>query len=148
MTDVSYPANFVPVPPSLVKITVGFFAVFGGPLAWFVELCGGFALASEPCVVDGMHLAEPLANAQWTAPAMMVLMAASLLVALASFAVARQAFKRAEKSAPGMQHRESSDAALSRSRFLAEWGMLLAGVFALAVAMTAIGFMMLPRCAG
>jgi hypothetical protein len=127
---------------------VGLFAVFGGPLAWFAQLYGGFALASQPCVVDGMHMTEPLADAQWTGPAMIVLISASLLVALGSFAVAWQSFNRAQTTAPGMQQRDPSDAGLGRSRFLAVWGMLLAGVFTLATAMSAIGFFMLPRCAG
>jgi hypothetical protein len=131
----------------MVKITVGFFAVFGGPLAWFAQLYGGFALASQPCVVDGMHMTEPLANAQWTGPAMIVLMVASLLVAIGSFAVAWQSFNRAHTTAPGAQQHDSGDAGPGRSRFLAGWGMLLAGVFALATAMSAIGFFMLPRCA-
>ena len=148
MTDVSYPLSPAPAPPSLVKITVGLFAVFGGPLAWFAQLYGGFALASQPCVVDGTHMTEPLANAQWTGPAMIVLVVASFLVALGSFAVARQSFNRAQTTAPGMQQRDSSDAGLGRARFLAEWGMLLASVFALATAMSAIGFLTLPRCAG
>jgi hypothetical protein len=137
-----------PVPPSLIKITVGSFTVFGGPLAWFAQLYGGFALASQPCVVDGVHMTEPLANARWTGPAMILLLVASLLVALCSFAVAWQSFNRAQATAPGMRRRDSSDVGVGRSRFLAVWGMLLASVFALATAMSAIGFFMLPRCAG
>jgi hypothetical protein len=138
MTAVAYPTPPRPAPPSLVSFALGLFSVFGGPVAWYVQLCGGFALATQSCVVDGVHAAEPLTHMQWAGPAMTGLMAVSFLVSLGSFGVAWQGFKRAETRTPG----------LGRSRFMAIWGMLLASVFALATAMTAVGFWMIPRCTG
>jgi hypothetical protein len=41
-----------------VKLHETFFALFGGPIAWFLQLCAGFALSSEPCFVDGMRSSE------------------------------------------------------------------------------------------
>jgi hypothetical protein len=147
MMDLSPPSAIQPASPGLMKVAVGLFSVFGGPLAWFVQLCGGFALATQPCVVAGVHAAEPATRLQWTGSAMSVLMGVSLLAALASFALARRSFERTQT---GLRRTEGNpeDTARGRSRFLALWGMQLAGVFALGIAMTAVGFWMLPRCAG
>jgi hypothetical protein len=40
------------------------------------------------------------------------------------------------------------EAGAARTRFLALWGALLGGGFALATAITGVAFVTLPRCAG
>jgi hypothetical protein len=46
-----------------------FFALFGGPLAWFLQLNAGFALASQPCFQNGERTGMPHLAADWTGPA-------------------------------------------------------------------------------
>jgi len=130
-----------------VGLHESFFALFGGPTAWFIQLCGGYALASQPCFVNGMRTAEPSASLHWTWPAMVILMAAAVAVALVSLAISWQAFKRTKQEASGdEQHLMETGA--GRTRFLSLWGIVLSGGFAVATAITAVAFTTLPRCAG
>jgi hypothetical protein len=118
--------------PAPDKLRGSFFGLFGGPLAWFVQLCCGFALASQPCFRGGNRVAAPPPALQWTWPAMILLMAAAVAIALLSLLVSWRTFTRST----------------GRTRFLALWGILLGGSFALAAAFTAVAFLTLPRCAG
>jgi len=137
MTDVSHPAMQGPASPSAGEVAIGFFRLFGAPTAWFVELCGGFALATQACVIDGVPRMAP-ASLQWTGTAMALLMGIAVLIALSAALLAWRALRRAQPGGHGDE----------RAGFLALWGVLLGGVFALATAMTAVGFLILPRCAG
>jgi hypothetical protein len=145
MTHVSYPTTLASASPNWVKPLL--FCLFGGPAAWFFELCGGFALATQPCVLNVAQGTDPKIGLQWTGTAMAILIGIAVLIALSSFVMAWQALKRAQIEAPGNEQ-GSMDAGAGRARFLALWGMLLGSVFALATAMTAVGFLILPRCTG
>ncbi len=130
-----------------VQLHESFFALFGGPVAWFVQLCGGYALATQPCFVDGVRAIAPAANRNWTWPAMIVLMVAAVLVSLLALLVSWRAFQRTREEVHGdEQHLMETGA--GRTRFLALWGIVLGSGFAIANAFTAVGFMTLPRCAG
>jgi hypothetical protein len=130
-----------------VKLHESFYALFGGPIAWFLQLCGGYALASQPCFIEGTRAAAPLVSASWTWPAMIALMVTAVLVSLIALFVSWRAFTRTRNEAQGDQHHLMETGA-GRTRFLALWGMVLGSGFAIATAFTAVGFMTLPRCAG
>jgi hypothetical protein len=130
-----------------VKLGEIFFGVMGGPLAWFLQLCAGYALASTPCFRDGVRVAEPLPVLQWTGPAMIAAMLGGVVVALLALAVSWRAFQRTRQEAGGGSG-HLLEMGAGRTRFLALWGVLLGGAFAAASAMTAIAFILLPRCAG
>ncbi len=147
MINDSQPAAHQTASLRFVDSMVALFCLFGAPSAWFVALCGGFALATQPCVVDGVPRMEPEAGLQWTGSVMVVLWVIALLIALVSGLMAWRAFTRGNRE-PQSHERDCMNAAAERARFLALWGMLLGGVFALATAMTALGFLILPRCGG
>lgn len=122
-----------------------FFRLFGGPLAWYLQLCAGYALASQPCFRNGHRVVLPLPAFEWTWPAMILAMIAAVAVALLSLLVSWRTLRRTWAEASG----ESTQLiAVGRTKFLALWGVLLGGAFALAAAITAVAFIMLPRCAG
>jgi hypothetical protein len=123
------------------------FGLIGGPMAWFLQLCAGYALASGPCFADGERHAAPSAAYAWTWPAMVALMGVGVAVALAALWVSWRAFARTRDEAGG-DHHHLMEVGAGRTRFLALWGMLLGAGFALATAVTAVAFAMLPRCAG
>jgi cytochrome bd-type quinol oxidase subunit 1 len=108
------------------------FSLFGGPLAWFVQLCAGYALATWPCFPEAQRTLAPVAGYAWSLPAMVALLIAGVLVALAAFGVSWRAYARTRDEA----------------RFLALWGMLLGAGFAAATSLTAIAFLLVPRCNG
>lgn len=119
------------------------FGVIAGPLAWFTEVCAGYALTSGSCV-PGMH--QPLAGTGWTWPALIALLIVCVLVALAAFAVSYRGYARTrEESAGDLEH--LLEVGGGRTRFLALWGVLLGAGFALVTALTAIAIGLLPRCA-
>jgi predicted histidine transporter YuiF (NhaC family) len=121
--------------------------VLGGPLAWYLQLCSGYALASQPCFRDGLRMAAPLRTAQWTWPAMILIMIAAMVVALLALLVSWRTFQRTRTEASG-DAAHLSEVGSGRTRYLALWGVLLGAAFALATAISAVAFMTLPRCAG
>ena len=135
--------------PHADRVNLGemFFGVLGGPLAWFIQLCAGYALASAPCFRDGIRVSAPLPVLQWTRPAMVIAMLASMAIALLALGVSWRAFRRTQQEA-GDGSVQLLEMGTGRTRFLALWGVLLGGAFAIATAMTAVAFILLPRCAG
>jgi hypothetical protein len=138
-----YPAPYA----DRVKTHESFFGLFGGPLAWFVQLCAGYSMASEACFHDGSRALAPSPGQQWTWPAMTLVAAAAVLIALLSLLVSWRAFKRTRKEAQG-DSRHLAEVGSGRTRFLSLWGMILGAGFAVAAALTFIAFFTLPRCAG
>jgi hypothetical protein len=123
------------------------FALLGGPLAWYLQLCAGYALASQPCFHGGLRVTAPLRAAPWTRSAMILVMLAAVTVALLALFISWRAYRRAQsESAGGAVH--LSEMGSGRTRFLALWGMVLGASFAVATAMSAVAFITLPRCAG
>ena len=114
-----------------------FFALFAGPLAWYLQLCAGFALSRWSCVSPAFSLA-------W--PAMVAAMFAGASIALLSLLVSWRILARTRAEAGGGQQ-HSMQASTGRTRFLALWGVLLGGGFAFATLMTGVAFIVLPRCA-
>jgi hypothetical protein len=129
------------------KLHESFFGLFGGPIAWFLQFCAGYALASEPCFRAGERLATPVPALQWTLLAMLLSMAAGIAVALLSLIVSWRGYRRTNDEASG-ETANLVEAGVGRTRFLSLWGMLLGSAFALATTMTGVAFLTLPRCAG
>lgn len=130
-----------------VKLHESFFGLWGGPIAWLLQSSAGYVLASEPCFRDGIRTMAPPRALDWTWPAMIGVTTAAIVVALLSLWVSWRAFKRTEREVSG-DTRDPMHAGSGRTRFLALWGMLLGGLFAVAAAMTYVAFLTLPRCAG
>ncbi len=135
--------------PHASRISLGesFFALFGGPLAWLVQLSCGYALASQPCFREGSRAIAPPAALLWTTPAMMGLTAIAVAVSLAAFALSKRAFNRTRDETQG-GGRRLMEVGVGRTRFLALWGMVLGAGFAVAAAITAVALIAVPRCAG
>jgi hypothetical protein len=123
------------------------FGLLGGPLAWFVQLCAGYIMASWPCFPLEQHRIVPQSGYTWTGEAIVVVSIAAIVVALAAFVVSRRTFNRTRDESRG-GHQGLLEVGSGRTRFLALWGMVLGAGFAIATAMTTIAFFVLPRCAG
>jgi hypothetical protein len=123
------------------------FGILGGPLAWFLQMCAGYALASWPCFPKNHRMVAPLPDYDWTFPAMIIGLLVGVAIALAAFFVSWSLFRRA-RSTSGGSHSIEIENRTHRTRFLALWGMLLGAGFALTTIMTAVAFAVLPRCAG
>jgi hypothetical protein len=130
-----------------MRLHESFFALFGGPLAWFAQLNVGFALASQPCFFNGERSAVPHLQTDWTWPSMIGLMIIACVIALLSTLISWRAYVSTDDEAAD-DHRRAIEAGNRRTRFLALWGIFLGAGSALATASTAVAFFVLPRCAG
>ncbi len=135
--------------PHAEKVALGesFFALFGGPSAWLLQLCGGFALASQPCFLDGERRWLPRLGTQWTWSVLLALMSIAVIVALCALLISWRAYRRTRFEQPG-DHHQVMEVGAGRTRFLALWGIVLASGSVVATATTALAFIFLVRCSG
>ena len=120
------------------------FALWAGPVAWFIQFCAGYWLASWPCFPHDHRLAAPLATASWSMGWMVALLILGVLLALAAAHLSWRSFvaTRAELRA------EAACTWIGRSYFFALWGLVWNLGFAAATLITAVGYIALPRCGG
>jgi len=123
------------------------FGLLGGPAAWFMQLCAGFALSSWPCFPGDQRLVAPALAWAWTRPATAVIALLAFAVALAAMTISGRLLRDASSERFGGS---AAPAGMStgRTRFLALWGTVAGGAFAVAITFTGIAFFTLPRCAG
>ena len=139
-----------PPPREPVEACRDLFRLFGGPLAWFVQLCAGYALASEPCF-QRRRTASPLPAAlRWTRSAMVVALDRRHCDCARSLCcVSWRAIDARDDETAGRCIATLLEAGAAAPAFLRLWGMIL-GLRLRIVdrALTAVAFMVLPRCAG
>ena len=126
---------------------MGAFLLFTGPLAWFAQLCIGFALLSWPCYPYDLRLSLPLDSYGWTQGVALLLLLACAVLAAASGLVSWRMLHRVDDETQG-DKQELADVGEGRTRFTALWGMILGVGFTLATLTTLAGFALVPRCAG
>jgi hypothetical protein len=137
-----------PIPPVLpIPRSQIFFLLFGGPLAWFLQLNAGFALATQPCFLDSQRFPAPRSSLVWSWPAMIGILIAALAIALLSTVAAWRAYQRTKAESSG-DHLHLMEIGAGRNRFLALWGICFGAGSAVVIIMTLVAFFVLPRCAG
>jgi len=145
MTRDPYAADRQP-PPRAERLSslTAFFIVFGGPIAWFIQLCAGEMLTSWPCFPSMDRLPEPIAGYHWTRAAAVIVLVLCAIVAIAAGLVALSTYRRVSDA----ERRRPEDPAWGRTCFLALWGTMTGIGFAIATLATLVAFFWLPRCAG
>jgi len=121
------------------------FGLWGGPVAWFIQLCAGYGLASWPCFPNDHRLVAP--RISWSMDLMDALLIVGVLIALAAAYVSSQTLVAARAEMRAVAGTGAS-AAAGRKCFLALWGIVWGVGFAVATAFTAVAFIALPRCGG
>ncbi len=122
------------------------FGLAGGPLAWAVELNVGYGLASWPCFPGDHRMQLPLYGYGWSWPALVAILFAATFVALLALWVSWRSFQKS--SAEPQRQDGHLDPGTGRARFLALWGVVFSGGFALASLATGVAYLALPRCGG
>ena len=122
------------------------FGLAGGPIAWAVELNVGYGLASWPCFPGERRLQLPLYGYDWSWPAMVAILFAATFVSLLALWVAWRGFQKSHAEAPRPDGHV--DTGTGRTRFLALWGIVFSGGFALASLATGVAYLTMPRCGG
>lgn len=121
------------------------FGLLGGPAAWYLQLCAGYILASGPCFPHDTRRPLPLDGFDWTWPALVAILVCGVLVALAACLVSWRLLSQTQHASPDRQPLEAD---IRRTHFLALWGMVYGAGFAVATLITAVAYIVLPRCAG
>jgi hypothetical protein len=129
------------------------FGLAGGPMAWAVELNVGYGLASWPCFPGDHRMLQPLYGYGWSWPAMIAILFAATFIALVALWVSWRSFqKTSPMGLPGRADPQRQDGHLDtgtgRTRFLALWGLVFSGGFALAALATGVAYLTVPRCGG
>lgn len=124
-----------------------FFMLFGGPVAWFVQLCGSVWLLGWPCFPMTERYMRPMPHFGWTRPVAIVLLILAMLVALAAGLVSLAKLREVQDEKEG-SHSDLIEIGHGRTRFTAMWGVILGFAFAIAILLTVIPFLTVSRCAG
>ncbi len=121
------------------------FGLWGGPVAWFIQVCAGYTLSSWPCYpLDTPRLGPP-SGYGWTWGAVIGISIAAFVVALLSLQVSRAAYRRS--ATIGIPPRSPVELRMQRACFLALWGVVFSAGSAVVIAFTTIALSLLPRCA-
>ena len=144
------PANSLTQRPGPYRGPVSFaelaFGLAGGPIAWAVEFNVGYGLASWPCFPGDHRMQLPLYGYGWSFPAMVAILFAATFIALVALWVSWRNFQKT-RAEPQRQDGHL-DTGTGRTRFLALWGVVFSGGFALASLATGVAYLTVPRCGG
>lgn len=119
------------------------FGLFGAPAAWSIQLLVNYPLAAHSCYPKGVPLNEPTFGGLWTA-----LIAVNLLMMLTTLAAGAAAiviWRNARDRSSG-SHDPVLESGVERVRYMAYAGMLVSGLFLLAVLMSALPLFIVPVC--
>jgi hypothetical protein len=114
------------------------FGVFAAPFAWAVQLAASFALAATSCFTSGVARTGGRVTGASHA-ALVVIAIACFAVAVVGLVVVMR-----ERSGP----RDASPRHASRSRALAEVGVLSSGLFLAAIGYSLVMLALAPHCPG
>lgn len=137
-----------PVSPRRTALSaVIVFALIAGPLAWFAQVCVGYALSTWPCYPNDRPMVAPLSGYEWTSLTLKLLHVIVIALALVAFIAGWISLRRTRAEAGG-DELHLMEVGNGRTRFLALWGMLLGAAFTVTSVLTAFSQMVLPRCSG
>lgn len=119
--------------------------LFAGPLAWFLQLCASVVLLGWPCFPMMDRLGQPMLHYGWTRLAAAVLLLIALAVAVAAGLLSLRKLREVSDEKEG-GHRDLIEIGHGRTRFTAMWGVILSFSFAVVIVLTAIPFLLVPRC--
>ena len=120
------------------------FILFCGPLAWFGQMTLAFMLTGRACYPYYLPVMLPMAG--WTPVAIHLASALALVVNLAAL-YASWLLKRTIEGQAGAGHRHPSRFGESRTRFLADVGIIVNSLFAVACVFTFAAYLLVPLCA-
>lgn len=119
------------------------FGIFGGPAAWSLQLLINYTVTAHFCYPKDLPLAAPTYGGMWTIA--VVVNGLMLSFTLAAGAVAIVSWRTARDEMVG-RHNALLEDGTGRTRFMAYAGMLVSGLFLLALIMSAMPLFIVPAC--
>lgn len=137
VTDIAHPA---PHRHRVGLLALGF-GLLGAPLAWNIALLAGTATSGYQCFPRHKPLALPL----WagTRGALLTMCVVALALGVAAALVAWRNWRRTRDEKSGPAH-----AGEGRTRFMALCGLLVSGLFLIALLFTLAAIVLVPLCNG
>jgi hypothetical protein len=123
------------------------FALLGGPIAWFVQLCADYGLASWSCFPRDHRDTTPIEGVGWSGPTMVALWCACILIAVLATLTAWRLFRQTREGRERDYYHLIEDGD-GRLAVLGLWGLLLSGGALLTLVIDVVAFVVLPRCGG
>jgi hypothetical protein len=137
---VEHPAPLAGAVPRWLLFT----ALVAAPIAWFVQLCVDYGLASQACFPREQPLATGLKVSTLVWPGSLALIVGALVIACVGSATSLWMWRRTRHEvANGYSLIEAAE---GRTRFLAIWGFWTGIWFALQILFGAIGFLEVSAC--
>ncbi len=148
MSDGSAAASIGHPAPHRQKVSLSslLFGFWGAPIAWITQLCANYGLSSTVCYPGVRPVVQVPAGWRWITPALFVVDALALLVAVAAAVVAFRAFSITKEEREG-DHHHLIEVGEGRSRFLALCGLVTAGGFILVMVFNTLSLILVPLCA-
>jgi hypothetical protein len=137
---VEHPAPFAGAVPKWLL----FAALLAAPIAWFIEVCAGYGLASQACFPREQPIATGLKISPQVWPGSLALIIGALVIALAASAAAFWIWSRTRQEVATSYG--LIEGAEGRTRFLAVWGFWIGIWFFLQILFGAIGFLAVSAC--
>lgn len=119
------------------------FGLFGAPAAWSLQLLINYTVTAHFCYPKDLPLAAPTYGGMWTIA--VVVNVVMILVALAAGATAIVSWRTSRDEMIG-RHNELLEDGTGRTRFMSYSGMLVSGLFLLALIMSAMPLFIVPVC--
>ncbi len=118
--------------------------LFGGPLLWSVQALANYAFVAHSCYPTVLPRTTPTFGSVWG-----LVLAISIVAALGTVAAGLVALRswRATRDEKAGSAESLLDTAEGRTRFMALTGLVLSGIFLLAVLATGLPLFMVPTCA-
>jgi len=126
-----------------VRHALLWFGLFGGPVAWSLQLLINYPLMAHACYPGKLPLGAPT-NARTWAVAVTV-NALMILVALGAGATAISTWRRS-RAQMAAEHKGLLEDRPARTHFMAYAGMLVSGLFLFALIMSAMPLFIVPAC--
>ena len=123
------------------------FGLLGGPLAWFLQLCGDYSLVSWSCFPKDHRGSMPVEGVGWSGPMTLALWCVCILIAALAFLTSWRLFRQT-RQAQAKDYYHLLEDGDGRLAFLALWGMLLSGGAVITIVLDVVAFVVLPRCGG
>lgn len=133
--------------PARIPMLAAAFGLLGGPLAWFIELCGDYGISSWSCFPKDHRGLTPIEGGGWSWPTMLALWSACILIAVLATLTSWRLFRNT-RQARQKDYSHLIEDGDGRLAFLALWGLLLSGGAAVTLIVDIVAFVVLPRCAG
>ena len=119
------------------------FGLFGGPVAWSLQLLINYPLAAHFCYPKNLPLAAPTYDGMWVTA--VVVNGLMILLTLGAGATAIISWRTSRDNIVG-PHDALLEDGTGRVRFMAYAGMLVSGLFLFALIMSAMPLFIVPVC--